>query len=122
MKRFAALLMLTLAVTTVALFAADVSGKWTGEVPRRNGGADKTTFDIHIDGDKVSGSVTTPAATYPIKDGRFQDDELKFYILVNMGRDVKFIYTGKLKGEEIAFTREIQSMGILTGFIARRAR
>lgn len=116
------LAILLVLVSTLVVFAADVTGKWTGEVPRRDGGADTTIFDLVVEGEKVSGTVTTPTATYPIKGGEAQNDTVEFYIGVNMGREVRFTYTGKVNGEEIVFVREIQGMALRTSFVATRTR
>ena len=121
MKKLVAVVAFIVAVASLAS-AADVSGTWVGDVPRRDGGADKTTFELKIDGDMVGGTVTTPVATYQIKGGRVDGNDLEFYIGVNMGREVRFTYTGKVNGEEIVFSREIQGMAIRTSFVAKRPK
>jgi hypothetical protein len=117
-------LLATLAILVITLVmplrAADVSGTWVGDVPRRDGGVDKTTFELKVDDDRVSGTVTTPVNTYEIKGGLAQGDDVEFYIAVNMGREVRFTYTGKVNGDEIVFSREIQGMAIRTSFVAKR--
>lgn len=113
---------LVLFTLAAGLLAADVSGQWSGDVPRRDGGTDTTVFDLKVDGENVSGTVTTPTATYPIKGGIAQGDDVEFYIGVDMGREVRFTYTGKVNGDEIVFVREIQSMAIRTSFVAKRVR
>lgn len=122
MTRMTASLTLGALLTIATLLAADVSGTWTGDVPRRNGGADRNTFEFRLDGNKLSGTVTTPTATYPIENGVVDGDEIRFAITVNMGSNVKFAYIGKVDGDEIGFTRVIDSMGIVVSFLATRQR
>lgn len=120
MMRFVMLVLL--AVATCEARAVDVSGTYVGDVPRRDGGVDTTTFEFALDGERLTGTVTTPTAKYEIKDGRFENDQLQFFILVNMGRDVKFIYTGKAIDDEIGFVRDIQGMDRRAMFIAKRVK
>ena len=54
---FAAVLM---AVALVAAYAADVTGKWTAQVPGRGGQTTETTFNFKADGSKLTGTVSGP--------------------------------------------------------------
>jgi|SRR5580658_8712484 hypothetical protein len=49
-----------LCITTFALMAADVSGKWTFEQAGRNGNTTTTTLTLHVDGGKLTGTVSRP--------------------------------------------------------------
>src|SRR5262245_22090890 len=42
-----------------AAVAADATGKWTADVPGRGGNTVQTTFVFKVEGDKLTGTVTT---------------------------------------------------------------
>ncbi len=64
---------------------ADPTGTWSWTVPGRNGGPDrKNTLKLKVEGDKVTGKLTSPA-----RGGETRDTEIK---------------DGKLKGNEVSFT------------------
>jgi hypothetical protein len=64
---------------------ADPTGTWTWTRPGRNGGPDrKITLQLKLQGDKLTGKVTSPG-----RNGESQDTEIK---------------DGKVKGDEVSFT------------------
>jgi hypothetical protein len=94
-------------ITFVAL-AADVNGKWTGEI---QGGRGPQPFNIEL---KQSGSTVTGAITggrggdVMIMDGKLDGDTLTFSTS-QAGRDGTpnvQKYTGKVSADHIDFTRE----------------
>jgi hypothetical protein len=103
--------MKTILLALVAMFcltfvaaAASVDGKWTAEVPGRNG-TQTNTFTFKTSGDKVEGSVTTQRGDTPIADGKLAGDTLTFTI-TRAGRngEQKVSYTGTVKGDSIDFS------------------
>lgn len=115
------LLTLLLAVTLGA-FAADVTGKWTAQVPGRDGQARETTITLKADGDKLTGSITGRGGETNIADGKISGDTLSFVVSVDRGGEtVKQTYTGKVSGDEIAFKRE-GGQGPAREFTAKRAK
>lgn len=106
MKRIVLAIMAVLCLSFVAL-AADVTGKWTAEVPGRNG-TQTQTYTLKSSGDKVEGSVTTQRGETPIANGKLDGDTLTFDVS-RAGRDGATMtqkYTGKVKGDSIDFTVE----------------
>jgi hypothetical protein len=101
--------------------AADVTGTWTAQTPSRTGGTDTTIFELRADGKRLTGRVRTAGRDYPIQDGTIDGDALRFHITVNIGRDVRFLHTGTVAGDEIRFTRELEGLGRRSTFVARRA-
>ncbi len=95
------------ALAGVAL-AADVSGKWTAQVPGREGQTRETVFTFKVDGDKLTGSTTgRQGQEMPIADGKISGDTLSFTVTTRMGdNEMKWTYTGKVAGNEIQFKRE----------------
>lgn len=103
-------------------WAADVSGQWAAEIPGRQGQPQSVTFTFKVDGDKLTGSVTTPRGEAPISDGKITGDEISFTQAVEFGgNQMKFLYKGKVSGDEIKFTREREGgQGRAREFTAKR--
>ena len=96
-------------VTTMAAFAADVTGKWTAQVPGRDGQMREQTFTFKVDGEKLTGTISgmMGGADTEIKDGTAKGDDIAFTVVRNFqGQDVKISYKGKVSGAEIKFTSQ----------------
>lgn len=100
-RSFLTLLAGFFALTLVSL-AADVTGKWTAMVPGRDG-SQEATFTFKQDGDKLTGSMTSPRGERQISEGKVTGDSISFTIETQRG---KFTYTGTVSGSEIKFKRE----------------
>jgi hypothetical protein len=87
-------------------FASDVTGKWVGEVPGRDGQTREVTITLKAEGEKLTGTVSGRQGDNPISEGQIKGDELSFTVTQNIrGEDVKVSYKGKVIGDEIKFTR-----------------
>ena len=115
------LLVMTLVFGFVAM-AADVTGKWTAQVPARGGETRETTFTLKADGDKLTGSMTGfQGNEIPIADGKIAGDTVSFTTTIERGGNtIKQTYTGKVAGDEIQFKRE-GGQGQPREFTAKRA-
>jgi opacity protein-like surface antigen len=98
-----------LIISSMALaLAADVTGKWVAEMQGR-GGTTQTTFTFKVDGDKLTGTVSSPQGETAISDGKISGDEISFVVVMNMrGADMKMLYKGKVSGNEMKLTREVE--------------
>jgi hypothetical protein len=85
----------------VAAFAADVSGKWTGDMPARQSTA-PATFVFKVDGDKLTGTMTGPQGEAPLQDGKVSGDEISFS---TQGGQAKILFKGTVSGDTIKMTR-----------------
>jgi hypothetical protein len=101
-----------------AAFAADVTGKWTGQVPGRGGEAREATFMFKVDGDKLTGTMSGPQGDRPISEGKVTGDTISFAVEGQRGKQV---YTGTVAGDEIKFKRE-GGQGQPREFSAKRAK
>jgi hypothetical protein len=111
MVRKVLLAVLFLAFGSVAVLAADFNGKWTATVesPR---GTQTITFDLKVDGAKLTGTVTTPRGEMAISDGKIDGDNLSFATVMSRdGNEFKINYTGKAVGDAIKFTRQFGAAG-----------
>jgi hypothetical protein len=110
-----------LAATLVA-HAADITGKWTAQVPGRDGATMETTFDFKVDGEKLTGTVTTPRGDAPISEGTVKGDAIAFSQTLNFnGNEVKLLYKGTVAGGEIKFTRQREGGDRVSEFVAKKS-
>src|SRR3970040_621795 len=87
----------TLLLATLA-WAADVSGKWTGKVPRRDEAVD-TTFTFKVEGTTLTGAISNPQGERPIAGGKVEGDTISFTVASGQGGDQT--YKGVVAGDEI---------------------
>ncbi len=92
-------------IATVAIWAADVTGKWTAEMQGRNGNTMTVTMALKADGDKLTGTVSGRNGDTEISDGKVDGDNVSFTVVREFnGNQFKQNYTGKLDGDTIHFT------------------
>ncbi len=105
------LLCAALAFLAATLHAADLAGQWRAEFesPR---GLQKYVFTFQTDGEKLTGKAVSEVGERKreaeLLEGKVTGDTLTFVELLNFqGNEVRIRYTGKINGDEIAFTREV---------------
>ena len=79
MNRFArsvSLLIVVLGFLAATVSAADVGGKWIGDVNTPDGQSISLTFTFKLDGGKVTGTVTGPTGDIDISDGKMDGDTI----------------------------------------------
>jgi opacity protein-like surface antigen len=104
-------------------FAADVTGKWTAQVPGRDGQMRETTFNLTAAGETLTGTVSGRNGDNPISEGAVKGDDLSFAVKVNFGgNDMKLLYKGKIAGDEIKFTRTREGSDQAQDFTAKRTK
>ncbi len=89
-------------LSLVSAFAADLTGKWTGEMEGRNG-TRTVTFNLKSDGSSLTGSSVGPGGReIPIADGKVDGDNVSFSTTFEMqGNTVKSLYTGTASAAEM---------------------
>jgi hypothetical protein len=96
----------------------DPTGTWTWTTPGRNGGPDrKSTLKLKLDGDKVTGTLSTPGrqgqtSDVNIEEGKLKGEDISF----NVTREIngnKFTqkYNGKINGDAIKGKVEFERNG-----------
>ena len=98
---------LCLAVASVTMQAADVTGKWAAQVAGRDGQTREQLFTLKVDGETLTGSVSgmPGGSDAEIKDGTAKGDDLAFKVVRSwQGNEVTMLYKGKVSGAEITFT------------------
>jgi hypothetical protein len=87
--------------------AGDVTGKWTAQVPGRGGQTRETIFNFKVEGETLTGTLSVMQGDTTISDGKIKGDDLSFKVKLSFqGNDIVFLYTGKVAGDEIKFTRK----------------
>jgi len=98
-------LILASSVALVALWAADATGKWTGEMQGRNGNTMNVSLNLKADGAKLTGTVGGQNGDTEISDGKVDGDSVSFTVVRAFnGNQIKQNYKGKLEGDTIHFT------------------
>ena len=71
---------------------ADISGKWVANIKGQDGSEFQLNYLFKVDGDKLTGTITSPQGEMPITDGKENGSDFSFTVAVN-GSDIK--NTGK---------------------------
>jgi len=122
-QRMMAAVTVAVGILAAVVQAADVTGKWTGQVPTRDGGTREATFNFKQDGAKLTGTMTGPQGDIELKDGAVKGDDVSFNVALSFnGNDVKLIYKGKVADEEIKFTRTREGADQKQEFTVKRAK
>ena len=107
--RIALLSFCIMTLASAVVWAADINGKWTAEVPGRGGQAQETTFTFKVEGDKLTGTMSGRQGDTQIADGKVSGDEISFTVTrERQGATIKQLYKGKVAGDEIKFTRSVE--------------
>jgi hypothetical protein len=97
----------SLALLLALAMAADISGKWTGDMPGRGGDTTSTTFTFKVEGEKLTGSMTGPQGDIPLQEGQVSGSQVSFSTTLDFGgNSVKILYKGTVSGDQIKMTRE----------------
>ena len=98
-KRFAVVGLFLPGLLSSVLFAADISGKWTGESDQ----GPSFTFTFKTDNNKLSGTrLSMEGKELPIADGKLEGDNLSFSVASEwQGQPIKLVATGKVSGDQI---------------------
>jgi hypothetical protein len=90
--------------------AADLNGKWKGDMKTPNGDNLEINFNFQVNGEKLTGTVTNTYGEEQITEGTVKGDALSFIILAGGGQ-FKITYKGKVVGEDLKFNVTIGDMG-----------
>jgi hypothetical protein len=109
-------------LAAVAVFAADVDGKWVAQMPGRDGQTHEVTYNFKMDGDQLTGTISGAHGDVPIADGKVDGDTISFAEVIKFNRnEFKILYKGKVAGDEIQFTRQREGAnGRVSEFTAKK--
>jgi hypothetical protein len=84
--------------TAMVGWAADVTGKWSGEINGPNGGM-TLNANFKQDGAKLTGTMDGPGGPMQIEDGKVEGEKIVFAVSFN---GMKIVHEGSIKGETIS--------------------
>jgi hypothetical protein len=97
-------------LAAVSCFAADVDGKWTGNMATPNGDV-PVNFSFKAEGAKLTGTTTGPAGDIAIADGKVDGDKISFSVTFDFGgMPLTMNYSGAVAKDQIKFTIDIFGM------------
>jgi len=106
----------------VALEAADVSGKWSGDVNTPDGNSINLVLNLKADGAKVTGTVTGPTGDIEIADGKMDGEILQFVLNVDAGgQQMSFKCSGTMKTADELNIKMDGGADLAFEFTAKRA-
>jgi hypothetical protein len=97
------------AIAAMTMFAADLTGIWSGQAPGRRGDKEDVAFQFKVNGSTVTGKMFGDEFDLPLEKASISGDQVKFVVTTTNyynRTEVKFVYTGTIKGNEIELTRE----------------
>jgi hypothetical protein len=88
---------------TLSAFGADLTGKWKGSMPGRDGNAREISFQFKADGAKLTGSMMGPMGNeVEISEGKVDGQDVSFKVVLEFnGNTMSLNYTGKLEGDDL---------------------
>ena len=90
--------------------AADVSGTWQLSYVRENGKTHVSTLALKMNGDQLSGTLSSPLGTAPVTTGKLTGNDITFTLDRRAQYDdIPVTYTGKVEGDTM--TLEMQYSG-----------
>jgi hypothetical protein len=101
------LLKLTLAgcLAAITMLAADATGKWTAEVPGREGNTMTVTMNLKADGGALTGTISGRRGDSEISAGKVDGNNVSFDVVREMqGSKMTTHYVGTIDGDTIHFT------------------
>ena len=101
---------IAMSICLTSAIAADLNGKWKGDMKTPNGDPLEINLNLHLDGEKLTGTVTNTYGEEQITDGTVKGDAISFVILAGGGQ-FKIIYKGNVVGDELKFHVTIGDMG-----------
>jgi hypothetical protein len=103
--RFFSLLAL-MGVFAFVAAAADITGKWTAEIPGRNGNTQTVTFTFKADGATLTGNMANPRGETPLQDGKVDGNNVSFTTVRKMqDNEITSKFKGVVDGSTIKFTQ-----------------
>jgi hypothetical protein len=98
------LLTFALLVSVVTLaFAADITGRWQGKITMQDGNEFELVYTFKVDGETLTGALSTPNGDLPISDGKVKGDEFSFSLTFG---DNTIPMKGKVDGDTLRITSQ----------------
>jgi hypothetical protein len=95
-------------IAAMTMFAADLTGIWAGQAPGRRGDKEDVAFQFKVNGSTLVGKMFGDEFDLPLEEASVSGAQVKFVVTTTnyySRTQVKFVYTGTMKGDEIELTR-----------------
>jgi len=98
-----------LLLSALSASAADLAGTWKGSMETPNGSIENT-FVFKTDGAKLTGTVSLGQfGDSEISEGKVDGADITFTVIRNFnGNDIKLVYKGKMKDDQVSLTVTVQ--------------
>jgi hypothetical protein len=108
------LIVLGMILIAGAAFAADVDGKWAGEIAGMDGAPMKVSYTFKADGATLTGTTVSPdGKEMAIKDGKINGNNISFSIAFDMGgQEMKIDMKGVVSGETLKLTMDMMGQAM----------
>ncbi len=102
-----------LVLMAASAFAADIDGKWAGNIDTPNG-AIAVGYSFKADGAALTGTMTGPdGAELKIADGKIEGNKVSFNVTIDFGgMPFTLAYTGEVSGANLKLTMDFGGMPI----------
>ncbi len=97
--------------------AADINGKWAGEIVGQDM---QIAFTFKAEGTTLTGVHIVNGQETPIKDGKIDGDNISFTVTLDLGGETKIPHKGTISGDQIKMTYEM--MGQPGEILLKRAK
>ncbi len=88
----------------ISAVCADVDGKWTASIQGMDGNEMELVYSFKAEGDKLTGSVTSPMGETPISEGKIEGSSIAFTVATDQ---FTIQNKGTISGDEIALTYDM---------------
>ncbi|HET7217723.1 MAG TPA: hypothetical protein VFJ02_06725 [Vicinamibacterales bacterium] len=101
-------LMTCVLLSSLALAAADVTGKWTASFDTQIGRQDYT-YDFVVKDSTLTGKIKSNLGASDVLEGKVDGDKISFVEMLRFqDMDIRITYTGTMtSADEIKFTRQV---------------
>lgn len=104
--------LLALCASTLLCLAGDPTGKWTFHAEGPKGKAVDSTLELRLADKQLTGSIDNKAGKTAISKASFENEEVRFSVVREIRRrSVEVKYAGKLDGDTIKGSVEIEGRG-----------
>jgi hypothetical protein len=91
-------------ILTCFAFAADIDGKWAGDIVGQNM---QIAFTFKAEGTTLTGVHIVNGQETPIKEGKIDGNNISFTVTLDMGGETKIPHKGIISGDQIKMTYEM---------------
>lgn len=114
-------LALLLLAAAAASFAADIDGKWVGELTTQNGTM-QLTMTLKADGETLTGTIGTQMGDMQIKEGKVKGDELSWVTVFERdGNSMRIMNKAKVTGAEMKVTVSVEGRDAVMEYTAKKS-